>query len=56
MDFRYIMPVIISVPIMLSGFLNASFAGGKFKAYKCILIINVIVFLFSSMTFYMLCV
>ena len=56
MDFRYIMPVIISLPLMLSGFSNISNGGGKFKVYKYILIANVLIFLFSSMIFYLLCI
>ena len=56
MDFRYIMPVVISIPLMLSGFGKIAQTSGKLKVYNYILITNVLLFLFSSSLFYMTCV
>ena len=56
MDFRYIMPVVISIPLMLSGFGKIAQTSGILKVYNYILITNVLLFLFSSALFYMTCV
>ena len=56
MDFRYVMPLIISVPLMLSGFGKYTENNKGLKIYKAIMDINIVLFLTASTLFYMTCI